>query len=663
MNDSPLWTPDPAAVRATQVDVLRRELADQHGIDLPDTEALHSWSTTEIGAFWDAVVERWVVGDRGAGPALVGDQMEGAQFFPGGAFCYAENLLAGLERSGASPSDTAVTFVREDDVRRVLSWRDLTEQSFAFAGFLRAHGVGPGDRVAAWLPNTPEVLIAMLGTSLVGAVFTSTSPDFGVAGVLDRFGQVEPTVLVGTDGYVYAGKHQPRLERLAEVASGLPSLKVTVVVGELETAPDLSSLGGAGAEVVSWNDALASGAADPRVQPVRLPMEQPGFILYSSGTTGAPKCIVHSGAGLAMKHVVEQRLHCDIKAGDVVFYFTTCGWMMWNWLVSGLACGASLVLYDGSPFHPSPDRLWDLVDELGITFFGTSAKFIDASRKSGVVPAQTHRLDTLRTIASTGSPLVAEGFEYVHESIKSDLHLASISGGTDICGCFVAGDPTRPVYRGEIQGPVLGMAVDVYDESGASLHDSPGVHGELVCTAAFPSMPVSFWNDPDGARYHGAYFDRFDGIWAHGDFASWTPHGGLVIHGRSDATLNAGGVRIGTAEIYRQVERLPEVAEALAIGQEWDDDTRIVLFVRMADGAELDDQLVGTIKRTLRENCSPRHVPAKIIAVDDLPRTRSNKLAELAVGDVVHGREVRNKEALANPESLDLFRDLPDLAT
>ena len=392
-------------------------------------------------------------------------------------------------------------------------------------------------------------------------------------------------------------------------------------------------------------------------------MEQPGFILYSSGTTGAPKCIVHSGAGLAMKHVVEQRLHCDIKAGDVVFYFTTCGWMMWNWLVSGLACGASLVLYDGSPFHPSPDRLWDLVDELGITFFGTSAKFIDASRKSGVVPAQTHRLDTLRTIASTGSPLVAEGFEYVYESIKSDLHLASISGGTDICGCFVAGDPTRPVYRGEIQGPVLGMAVDVYDESGASLHDSPGVHGELVCTAAFPSMPVSFWNDPDGARYHGAYFDRFDGIWAHGDFASWTPHGGLVIHGRSDATLNAGGVRIGTAEIYRQVERLPEVAEALAIGQEWDDDTRIVLFVRMADGAELDDQLVGTIKRTLRENCSPRHVPAKIIAVDDLPRTRSNKLAELAVGDVVHGREVRNKEALANPESLDLFRDLPDLAT
>ena len=663
VTDAPLWTPDPAAASSTQIDRLRRELAEEHGVDLPDTVALHAWSTSAIGEFWDAVVERWIVGNRGDGPALVGDDMEHAQFFPGAAFCYAENLLAGLDRSGASPNDTAVTFVREDDVRRVLSWQRLTDDAYAFAGFLRSHGVGPGDRVAAWLPNTPEVLIAMLGTSLVGAVFTSTSPDFGVAGVLDRFGQVEPTVLVGTDGYVYAGKPQPRLERLAEVVAGLPSLKVTVVVGELEPSPDLSRIPAGTGDAVSWGDALKSGAGEDRVEPLRLPVDQPGFILYSSGTTGAPKCIVHSGAGLAMKHAVEQRLHCDIKAGDVVFYFTTCGWMMWNWLVSGLACGASLVLYDGSPFHPTPDRLWDLVDELGITFFGTSAKFIDASRKAGIVPRESHRLDALRTIASTGSPLVTEGFEYVYESIKSDLHLASISGGTDICGCFVAGDPTRPVYRGEIQGPVLGMAVDVYDESGKSLHDSPGVHGELVCTAPFPSMPVSFWNDPDGTRYHGAYFDRFDGIWAHGDFASWTSHQGLVIHGRSDATLNAGGVRIGTAEIYRQVERLPEVAEALAIGQEWDDDTRIVLFVRMAEGAELDEDLVATIKRTLRENCSPRHVPARIIGVDDLPRTRSNKLAELAVGDVVHGREVRNKEALANPESLELFRDLPELAT
>jgi acetoacetyl-CoA synthetase len=490
-------------------------------------------------------------------------------------------------------------------------------------------------------------------------VFTSTSPDFGVAGVLDRFGQVEPKVLIGTDGYVYAGKHQPRLERLAEVAEGLPTVTVTVVVGELEATPDLAGLPSG----VLWSDALRAGADLPRPEPVRLPVDAPGFILYSSGTTGAPKCIVHSGAGLALKHAVEQRLQSDIRPGDVVFYFTTCGWMMWNWLVSALACGASLVLYDGSPFHPAPDRLWDLVDEFEITFFGTSAKYLDASRKAGVCPRDSHRLDSLRTIASTGSPLVDEGFEYVYGSIKSDVHLASISGGTDICGCFVAGDPTRPVYCGEIQGPVLGMAVDVYDENGKSLRDSPGSHGELVCTEPFPSMPVGFWNDPDGQRYHDAYFSRFPGLWAHGDFASWTSHDGLVIHGRSDATLNAGGVRIGTAEIYRQVERLPEVMEALAIGQAWDDDTRIVLFVRLADGAMLDDQLVATIKRTLRENCSPRHVPAKIVAVDDLPRTRSNKLAELAVADVVHGRDVRNKEALANPESLEYFRDVPELAT
>jgi acetoacetyl-CoA synthetase len=662
VNDSPLWTPDAEAVRNTQIDRLRRELAEQYDVDLPDTVALHSWSTNAIGEFWDAIVERWIVGDRGDGPSLVGDGMQGARFFPEAAFCYAENLLAGQQRSGAGPQGTAVTFVREDDVRRTLSWQQLTDDAYAFAAFLRSHGVGRGDRVAAWLPNTPEVLIAMLGTSLLGAVFTSTSPDFGVAGVLDRFGQVEPTVLIGTDGYVYAGKPQPRLERLAEVVAGLPSLKVTVVVGELVATPDVTIVGSASSAALTWDAALTEGAALPRVEAVRLPPSEPGFILYSSGTTGAPKCIVHSGAGLAMKHVVEQRLHSDIKPGDVVFYFTTCGWMMWNWLVSALACGASLVLYDGSPFHPKADRLWDLVDDLDITFFGTSAKFIDASRKAGVVPRETHRLSKLRTIASTGSPLVAEGFEYVYESIKSDLHLASISGGTDICGCFVGGDPTRPVYRGEIQGPNLGMAVDVYDESGKSLRDSPGVHGELVCTAPFPSMPVGFWNDPDGARYHGAYFGRFEGIWAHGDFASWTPHGGVVIHGRSDATLNAGGVRIGTAEIYRQVERLPEVLEALAVGQEWDDDTRIVLFVRMADGADLDDTLITTIKRTLRENCSPRHVPAKIVAVADLPRTRSNKLAELAVADVVHGREVRNKEALANPESLDLFRDLPELA-
>ncbi len=660
MTDTPLWTPAPDRVAATQLDAFRRAVAESTGLALPDSDALHRWSVDHPGDFWDSVFARWVVGDRGDGPACTegADGMESARFFPGARVCYGENLLHGVERAGVDAATTAVTFVREDDVRRTLTWAELEAQAYAFAGFLLTHGVQPGDRVAAWLPNTPEVLVAMLGTSLVGAVFTSTSPDFGVAGVLDRFGQVEPTVLVGTDGYVYAGKHQPRIDRLAEVVAGLPSVRATVVVGELEPNPSLDGIPVA----TGWDEALASGASTAPSAPLRLPVDAPGFILYSSGTTGAPKCIVHSGAGLTLKHAVEQRLHCDVGPGDVVFYFTTCGWMMWNWLMSALACGASLVLYDGSPFHPHPERLWDLVDELGITLFGTSAKYLDASRKADLHPLRTHRLSTLRTIASTGSPLVDEGFEYVYGSIKSDVHLASISGGTDICGCFVAGDPTRPVYRGEIQGPVLGMAVDVFDETGASLKGEPGRHGELVCTVPFPSMPVSFWNDPTGERYHGAYFDRFPGVWAHGDFASWTPHAGLVIHGRSDATLNAGGVRIGTAEIYRQVERLPQVVEALAVGQAWDDDTRIVLFVRLADGRELDDALVTTIKRTLRENCSPRHVPARIVAVDDLPRTRSNKLAELAVADVIHGREVRNREALANPESLDAFRNLPELS-
>ncbi len=659
MTDTPLWTPTPDQIRGTQLDAFRRDIEKAHGLELPDSAALHSWSTTQVADFWDAVFQRWIVGERGQLPACAGDDMEHTAFFPDAQVNYAENLLAGAIASPAGSSGTAVTFVREDDVRRSLTWGELIDHAYSFATFLHSHGVGPGDRVAAWLPNTPEVLVAMLGTSLLGAVFTSTSPDFGVAGVLDRFGQVEPTVLVGTDGYVYAGKHQPRLARLAEVAAGLPTVRTTVVVEELEASPDVSALPSA----VLWSEAIRQGSELPRREPVRQSVSTPGFILYSSGTTGAPKCIVHSGAGLALKHAVEQRLQSDIRAGDVVFYFTTCGWMMWNWLVSALACGASLVLYDGSPFHPAPDRLWDLVDDLGVTFFGTSAKYIDASRKAGVTPRETHGLQTLRTIASTGSPLVDEGFEYVYSSIKEDLHLASISGGTDICGCFVAGDPTRPVYRGEIQGPVLGMAVDVYDDGGTSLHSSPGVRGELVCTAPFPSMPVGFWNDPQGERYHAAYFSRFDRIWAHGDFASWTSHDGLVIHGRSDATLNAGGVRIGTAEIYRQVELLPQVAEALAVGQAWDDDTRIVLFVKLADDTALDDSLVTTIKRTLRENCSPRHVPAKIVAVTDLPRTRSNKLAELAVADVIHGREVRNKEALANPESLDYFADLAELQT
>ena len=659
MTDKRLWEPAQPQIAASQIDRFRHAVQEQHDVGLADSVALQKWSTRHPGEFWEMVWDLTLIESRGSGPSFEpGPSMREARFFPEATANYARNLLNGQARGNHSDASVAVQFVREDDVRRSLTWKELHEQAAAFAGFLRSCGVGPGDRVAAWLPNTPEVLTAMLATSMLGAVFTSTSPDFGVAGVLDRFGQVEPTVLIGTDGYVYAGKPQPRLSRLAEVAKSLPSVQAVVVVEELVSDPDITDIPNA----ITWQAALAAHAGAP-LQFAESDFDDPGFILYSSGTTGVPKCIVHRGAGLLLKHAVEHRLHCDVRPSDVVFYFTTCGWMMWNWLMSALATGASLVLYDGSPFHPTPSRLWDLVDEFGITLFGTSAKYLDASRKTDLRPIATHGLESLRTITSTGSPLVPEGFDYVYRDIKNEVHLASISGGTDICGCFVAGDPTRPVYAGEIQTPGFGMAVDVYDEEGKSLRQSPDTRGELVCTVPFPSMPVSFWNDPEDTKYEKAYFARFPGVWAQGDFASWTDHGGLVIHGRSDATLNAGGVRIGTAEIYRQVENLPQIVEALAIGQQWDDDTRIVLFVRLAADRHLDDELIATIRRVLRENCSPRHVPAKVVAVTDLPRTRSNKLAELAVADVVHRREVRNVEALANPESLDLFREIPELAT
>jgi acetoacetyl-CoA synthetase len=644
------------------MDRFRRDVATRFDLELPDSEALHAWTVEHPDSFWDLIWQYAdVVGERGTGPAVPPSRsVREARFFPGAALNFAENLLGGVRHAPSGAAGDALVFVREDNVRRVLTWAQLSNAAHAFASHLLDAGVRPGDRVAAWMPNTPETVVAMLGASLVGAVFTSTSPDFGVAGVLDRFGQVEPTVLVSVDGYVYATKQQPRLERLAEVIAGLPTLRSVVVVGELSNEPDLDGLLHDGARISEWHSVLAEHA-DQRVEPVRLPFDAPGFILYSSGTTGKPKCIVHRGAGLLLKHATEHRLHCDVRAGDTVMYFTTCGWMMWNWLVSVLAVGATALLYDGSPFHPEPARLWDLAQDEGVTLFGTSAKYLDAARKAALTPRTTHDLSMLRTVTSTGSPLSVEGFEYVYRDIAHDVHLASISGGTDICGCFVLGDPTRPVYAGEIQGPALGVHVDVYDDEGASLRSWPDVRGELVCVNAFPSMPVRFWADPDGVKYHAAYFDRFPGIWAHGDFASWTTHGGLVIHGRSDATLNAGGVRIGTAEIYRQVEQLPQVQEALAVGQEWDDDTRIVLFVRLAEGVSLDDPLRAQIKQVLRDNCSPRHVPARIVAVSDLPRTRSGKLAELAVADVVHGREVRNIEALANPESLSLFADVPDL--
>ena len=516
---------------------------------------------------------------------------------------------------------------------------------------LVADGVQPGDRVAAFMPHVEETIITFLAANAVGATFTSTSSDFGTAGVVDRFGQTSPTVLVAADGYRYGGKEFDCLGRIADVAAQLPSLRRTVVVGVLASSPEVTAIPNA----MVWTDYLGAHRGAP-LEFRRMPGDHPVYILYSSGTTGKPKCITHRSLGVLLMHLKEHQLHCDIGPGDRVLYFTTCGWMMWNWLVSALGSGATIVLFDGSPFHPAPTVLFDIARDERLTLLGVSAKFIDSADKAGVRPIDTHDLSSLRTVCSTGSPLSDDGFRWIYGALKHDLHLASISGGTDLCGCFVGGDPTRPVYAGEIQGPALGMAVEVYDSEGKTIAE-PGVKGELVCTRPFPSVPVGFWGDVDGSKFQAAYFDRFPGVWAHGDFASWTEHGGMVIHGRSDATLNAGGVRIGTAEIYAQVEQVPGVIEGVAIGQEWEGDTRIVLFVKLADGVALDDGLQAEIRRRLRVNASPRHVPARIVQVDDVPRTRSNKISELAVADVVNGREVRNTEALANPESLAQFRE------
>ena len=625
----------------------RSAVAARFGVELPDSPALHRFSIERPGDFWSALWEFTdVVGDRGERAFVPAEHMRDARFFPDASLNVVDTLLSLDDES------PAILAVREDGERSALTWRELRSQVGAAAQGLRAAGVAQGDVVAAWLPNIPQAFVTALAAASIGAVYTSTSPDFGVTGVLDRFGQVKPKVLVAADGYVYAGKSHDCLARLREIRAGLPSVKRVVVVPYLADAPALRGLPNS----VLWQDFLRDGAS---LSVAPLPFDAPLFVLYSSGTTGVPKCIVHRAGGLLLSLLKEHQLHCDVRAGDRVFYYTTTGWMMWNWLLGALASKATLVVYDGSPVHPSSNSLFDLADALGITLFGTSAKYIDTIRKAQLRPSSTNGLGSLRTITSTGSPLSAENFDYVYEHVKSDVHLASISGGTDICGCFVLGDPTRPVYRGEIQGPSLGMAVEVFDDDGKPA--PVGVTGELVCTAPFPSMPLGFWADHDGSRYQAAYFSDFPGVWRHGDWLARTEHGGFVITGRSDATLNPGGVRIGTADIYRQVELFPEVAESVVIGQDFRDDVRVVLFVKMADGHELTDDLTARIKSTIRANCSPRHVPALIVAVPDVPRTRSGKLVELAVRDVVHGRPVRNTEALANPESLENFKGLPQL--
>jgi acetoacetyl-CoA synthetase len=643
--DRPLWRPAPARVEASH---LHRFLLHA---GQPDYPALHRWSIEHPDDFWSAVWDECgVLGEKGDVVVARGADMPSTRFFPDARLNVAENLLHGWE--GDEP---AVVAHDEAGRRWTLSGRALRSEVGAFAAALREAGVAPGDRVASWVPNGPEALIAMLAAASIGAVYSSCSPDFGTAGVLDRFGQIEPVVLIAADGYRYNGRAVDCLERLREIRAGLPSLRATVMVSGLSAEPATEP------GTTPWATFVEPHlGTQPAFAP--LPFDHPWYVLYSSGTTGKPKCIVHRAGGVLLMHLKEHQLHCDLHRGDRILYYTTTGWMMWNWLVSALASGASVVTYDGSPFAPSPAHLFDLVDEEGVTLLGVSAKFVDAAAKDGLEPATTHGLGSLRTICSTGSPLSPDGFRYVYEHVKRDVHLASISGGTDLVGCFVAGDPTGPVWAGEIQRPALGMAVDVWSEEGRPL--SAGA-GELVCTAPFPSMPLGFWDDgPLGAvgpRYRAAYFERFPGVWAHGDFASWTEHGGLVIHGRSDATLNPGGVRIGTADIYRVVEQHPDVLEALVFGQQWEGDVRIVLAVRLRPGVTLDDELIGRIRAEIRRALSPRHVPSVVVAVDDLPRTRSGKLVELAVTDAVNGRVVRNREAIANPDAIDAIAALPDL--
>jgi acetoacetyl-CoA synthetase len=649
MNELPIWAPGPARVQGTNLHRFTAFAENQNGLKFPTYADLHRWSLEQPEFFWRNLVNFSQVRGSAWGEVIRtnGNGMSGTQWFPNARFNFAENLLSRKDETDA------IIFWSEDKIRKKMSWADLHNDVGNLAAALRDFGIKPGDRIAAVMANVPETIVWFLATASIGAIWSSCSPDFGVDGIVDRFGQIEPRILVCNDGYLYNGKHHDCRKKIEAAISRIPSIETCIIVPYPNTNLDIK-----GMEECESVDSFCAPRKVTSAAFQQFPFSHPLYILYSSGTTGRPKCIVHSAGGALLTHVKEHQLHCDISPGDKVFYFTTCGWMMWNWLVSALASKATVLLFDGSPFHPTPNILFDYADQEKITFLGTSAKFFDALRKTAFSPAETHNLSSLKTIASTGSPLAPTSFDYVYKSVKPDVHLASIAGGTDIVGCFMTGIPTEPVWRGEIQGPALGMATKVFDEDGNACI---GTKGELVCTKAFPSMPVKFWNDPKGKLYHNAYFAHFPGVWRHGDWVEKTQTGGFIIHGRSDTTLNPGGVRIGTGEIYRQVEQLQEVLESVAIGQEWDNDVRIILFVILQPNLILDQDLMNRIIDRIRKHCSPRHVPAKILQVDDIPRTKSGKVSELAVREAVHGRQIQNLESMENPGCLNAYEYLEEL--